>query len=336
MPVPGDTVRKSNTVLVDTAVFQRNGPDQTWGFDDLTVMSQQVDTFVSVSETPSMYQFFFNNQFIYPDHKATVAQKLAQFSGIPGVTLTDTYLFIKNTDEEIREVGYGVSLDGVSLPIQMQDIDTIYRFPLEYGDIDSAHAFLEVDVPDLGYLMMSKFRRNTVDGWGTLITPYGEFQTLRVKTEIVEYDSVYSDSIGIGMPVTRNITEYKWLANGYPEPLLTVSREGLVITASYIDSLRTSFLTVPENKPRDFDFSIYPNPSRQYISVEYELQNEADISLSIYSIYGDEIRCFFKGRQDEGFYNRFIYLKENGFRAGVYFVRLTIDNYPAVKKLVIE
>jgi hypothetical protein len=336
MPVPGDTVRKSNTILVDTAVFLLSGPGQTWLFDDLTVMSQQVDTFLSVSETPAMYQFFFNNQFIYPDYKATVAQKLAQFTGIPGLTLTDAYLFIKNTDEEIREVGYGVTLDGVAIPIQLQEIDTIYRFPLEYGNIDSSHALLQVDVPDLGYLMMSKSRSNIVDGWGTLITPYGEFQTLRVKTQIVEYDSLYSDSLGIGMPVIRNITEYKWLANGYPEPLLQINREGLGITASYIDSLRTSFLSIPDYKSRDLDFSVYPNPCHGHLTVEYELFDDADVMISIYSAYGDEIKRFQHGKQDKGYYNQVLYLKENGFRPGIYFLRLTIDHYPMVKKLIIE
>jgi hypothetical protein len=236
MPVPGDTVRKSITTFLEGFDYQASGPDRTWYFDELTVMSQQVDTFISVEETPGIYQLFFNNQFIYPAYKATVVQKLATFAGIPGMTLTDSYLFIKNTAEEYREVGYGVTLEGIQIPVQLQEIDTIYRFPLQYGNVDSAQSLLEVDIPDLGFLMIAKSRRNTVDGYGTLITPYGEFQTLRVKTEITEYDSIYSDSLGIGIPVTRNITEYKWLANGYPQPMLVVSEEPFIVTATYIDS----------------------------------------------------------------------------------------------------
>ncbi len=336
MPVPGDTVRKSNTFILDGIDFEPGGPDQTWLFDELTVVSQQVDTFVNVSETPGIYQIFFNNQFIYPDYKATVALKLGTFSAIPGLVLDDSYLFIKNTDEEIREVGYGVTLEGVPLPIQFQEIDTIYRFPLEYGDVDSAHSMFEIDVPDMGFLLMSKTRRNTVDGWGTLTTPFGEFQTLRVKTEITEYDSIFSDSIGIGFPVIRNYIEYKWLANGYPEPILLVTDEaGIGVTASYIDSIRSTFLEVPEIRKPRFEFAVFPNPCRDYISVSYELENDADVTIAIYSIYGNEMKRFAQTRQERGYYNQMLYLKENGFRSGVYLVKLTVNNIPFVRRIVV-
>jgi hypothetical protein len=337
MPVPGDTLRRSNTFVLDGIDYLSAGPDQTWLFDELTVVSQQVDTFVNVSETPSLYQIFFNNQFIYPDYKATVAQKLTSFSGIPGLTLEDTYLFIKNTDEEIREVGYGVTLDGIPLPIQFQQIDTIFRFPLEYGDIDSAHSMFQVDVPDLGFLLMSKSRRNTVDGWGTLTTPYGEFQTLRVKTEITEYDSLYSDSLGVGIPVIRNYIEYKWLANGYHEPLLVVTDEaGIGVTASYIDSVRSTFLEVPRVRKPEFSFNVFPNPCRDYISVSYELKDNSDVTISVYSIFGNEIKRFAQARQERGLYNQVLYLKESGFRSGVYLVKMTINNIPCVRRIVLD
>lgn len=336
MPVPGDTVRKSFTAVLDGIDYEQAGPDQTWYFDGLTVMSQTVDTFVDVSETPTVYQFFFNNQFIYPDYKATVALKMAEFSAIPGLTLTDAYQFMKNTSQEIREVGYGATLDGVQIPIQLQNIDTIYRFPLEYGNIDSAHSLLEVDVPDLGYLMVSKFRRNTVDGWGTLITPYGEFQTLRVKTEINEYDSVFSDSLGVGMPLLRNVTEYKWLANGYPEPILVVSAEPFYATATYIDSVRSDFLATPEIKKSDFRFSVYPNPVNNYLSIEYELDKKSAVQITLLSVYGSELKQFISCRQDQGYYKQVLYLKEQGVPAGIYMLRLTIDNIPYIRKIIVE
>jgi hypothetical protein len=183
--------------------------------------------------------------------------------------------------------------------------------------------------------MVSKFRKNTVDGWGTLTTPYGEFQTLRVKTEITEYDSLYSDSLGMGIPMTRNIIEYKWWANGYHEPVLVVSAEGFLITASYIDSVRSTFLGIPEVKGSNFEFSVYPNPCSNYLSVSYELFEDADVKISVYSIYGNEVKRFVNTRQERGYYNQVLYLKENGFKPGIYLIRLTIDNVPYVKRIVV-
>jgi len=336
MPVGGDTVRKSNTLVLDGMNYQQGGPDQIWLFRELTVMTQQVDTFINVSETPVVYQFFFYNQFIYPEYKATVAMKMAEFTVIPELTLTDSYLYLKTSEEDYREVGFGVTLAGIPLPIQYQDIDIIYRFPIEFGDIDSSHSLMSVDIPELGYLMVSKFRKNTVDGWGMLTTPYGEFQTLRVKTEIQEYDSLYSDSLGMGIPLTRNFIEYKWWANGYPEPVLQVTEEGFIITASYIDSVRFSFLNVPEVKSDNFEFSVYPNPCSNYTSVSYELFEDADVQISIFSVYGNEVKRFVDSRQEKGYYNQMLYLKENGLGSGIYLIRLTIDNVPYVKRIVVN
>ena len=336
MPSPGDTVRLSNTLVLDGIDYEQAGPGQVWDFSSLFLAAQQVDTFISINQTPAVYQLFFNNQFLYPHHKATVALKMSQFNSIPGMEISDVYQFLKNEGNEYREVGYGITLAGFPLPVQYQEIDTIYRFPLQYGDVDSSNSYIQVNVPNMGYLEIDKFRRNFVDGWGTLITPYGEFQTLRVRTEIEEYDSIYIDSLGMGMPLLRNITEYKWLGNGFPAPLMQVTVEGLVAVATYIDSLRTSFFEVPELSLYNFDFSVFPNPSTDYLSISYELLRKSDVKISIYSIYGNEMKRFASARQEKGLYNRVLYLKESGFKPGIYLVRLTVDNVPYVKRILLN
>jgi hypothetical protein len=138
------------------------------------------------------------------------------------------------------------------------------------------------------------------------------------------------------MPLTRNIIEYKWLANGFPEPVLQVTEEGFLITAAYVDSVRSTFLGVPEVKKRINGFSVFPNPSSDYLSVSYELFEDADVKISVYSIYGNEMKRFAQTNQERGLYNRVLYLKENGFKPGIYLVRLTIDNVPYVKRIVLN
>lgn len=61
---------------------------------------------------------------------------------------------------------------------------------------------------------------------------------MRVKSVIYERDSLYLDSIQSGVPVIRNITEYRWYNPDYPLPLLTISSEGMLYTVQYIDSVR--------------------------------------------------------------------------------------------------
>jgi hypothetical protein len=336
MPVPGDTVRKSTTAVLGGLNYQLSGANQTWDFSQLLFAAQQVDTFVQVAETPSIYQLFFNNQFIYPDYKATVARQLAEFTSVPSLQVSDAYQFMKNDNGEFREVGYGVSVAGVPLPVQFQQIDTIYRFPLEYGDVDSSQSRFQAGVPDLGYLMIRKSRRNYVDGWGTVITPYDQFQALRVKTEIVEYDSLYIDSLGMGMPLTRYITEYKWLAQGHSAPVMQVTEEGFLVTASYIDTARSSSLSIPEGPAPQFEFAIFPNPCNDYLSVSYELLQDSEVRISLYSVYGNEIKRFSSGKQEKGLYNRVLYLKDSGIRPGLYLLRLTVENIPYIRRILLN
>lgn len=336
MPVPGDTVRHSNTFILEGIDYEQTGPGFTWDFSSLTITAQNVDTFVSVSETPLIYQGFFNNQFIFPDYKATVAKKLAEFTSIPGFQVTDAYQFLKNSTESFQEVGYGVNLAGLSIPILYELIDTIYRFPLSYGLVDSSQSYFELDLPDLGFVSISKNRRNFADGWGTLLTPYGEFEVLRVKTEISEYDSIYIDSLNTGIPLNRYITEYKWLASGFPLPVLQITVEGFIVTASYYDTLRTSYSGLYEYHGRNTHFSVYPNPSDDFISISYELFEDSDVQISLYSVYGNQLQCFSSSVQEKGLYNRILYLKEYGFKPGIYLLRLTIDDVPYIKRILLN
>jgi len=337
MALPGDTARTSMSLIIDGVNYQEAGENWTWDFSGLEAMMQQVDTFVAITSTPIIYQLIFNNQFIYPDHKATVARKLTEFDLIPNLEISDTYQFFKNSDEEFREVGIGVTLSGVPLPIAYQEIDTIYRFPVEYGNVDSSNSSFSIDVPDLGYLGIEKKRVNYTDGWGTLITPYGEFQTLRVRTVVYEYDSIYIDSLNTGFPVERQYIEYKWLANDFCIPLLTVTEENLVAAATYIDSLRTTFTNVRETPDEtDFGFKVYPNPASEYLSVSYELFKASDVLISFYSLHGREVKRVMYSSQERGLFNKLINLRETGLEPGLYLLLLQIDQRPMVKRVLVR
>jgi hypothetical protein len=337
MPKPGDTLRTSVTAILEGIDYQATGENFTWDFTGLTVMYQRIDTFVSVASTPMIYQAVFNNQFIFPDYKATVAKKIQEFGLIPNMQITDSYQFFKESTGDYREVGAGVTIAGAALPIMYQQIDTLYRFPLQYGNSDSAHSSFNIDVPDLGYVGFIKKRVNHADGWGTLITPYGEYQALRVKTEMEEYDTIFIDSLNTGFPLNRVYTEYKWFANGFCLPLLQVNEEALMVTAAYVDSVRTNFVGVGEQQSQDeFNFNVFPNPASEYISISYELLNPSRVDIAIYSIYGKEVKKVMNSIQDHGLYNKLINTRESGLQPGMYLVVLLVDNRPFVKRFLLQ
>ena len=337
-PSPDDTLRQSVTLMIEGFDYQSAGENHTWDFSGLTVVFQQVDTFVSVSSTPSLYQAVFNNTFIFPDYKATVANKLIEFGLIPNLSITDAYQFFRLDGNEFREVGVGITLEGVPLPLMYQDIDTLYRFPLEYGDVDSATATISIDIPGLGFLGVDRKRKNIADGWGTVITPYGQFEALRVMTEITEYDTVYIDSLNMGFPINRSYTEYKWMTDEFPLPLLTITAEDLVVTASYLDSLRTDFLGTDEeaHPALDFDFKAYPNPASDYLTISYELVRPSFVVISFYSLYGKEIQRVLSCSQDRGLYSKMVNIPETDLGPGVYLLLLQIDGQVRVKRVLVQ
>jgi hypothetical protein len=79
-----------------------------------------------------------------------------------------------------------------------------------------------VSVPQTAYLRQRQLRVNKADGWGTLITPFGTFATLRIVSTLqARYTISLQGQIDTvaDAPVTR---EYKWLGKEQGIPLLRI------------------------------------------------------------------------------------------------------------------
>ena len=74
MPVANDTIRVTTANTSGVADPSLTGANYTWDYSALVPTIQNKDTFVSVSSTPYVYQFYFNDPFD-PYHKATVARR---------------------------------------------------------------------------------------------------------------------------------------------------------------------------------------------------------------------------------------------------------------------
>jgi hypothetical protein len=335
MPVPGDTIRKSVTFQAEGINFEETGQGYTWDFSDLTVMLQQVDTFKSVSETPIAYQLVFNNFIIFPDYIATVVTPVFEFDLIPGFEVSDVFWFFKASEETYEELGFGVGLNGLRIPVNYDEIDVIYNFPMEYGNADSSESSFIRSIDGLGTAASEKFRRNFVDGWGTLLTPFGSFDCLRVKTMIYQYDSVFIDSTGTGFPIEREITEYKWLSPGYTQPLLNVREEGMIVTITYPDSLRTNFLGIPENELSG-SFQIYPNPASDHFNIEIDHHENIPVDISILNLDGRLIHRIIENPGKEGKFSRHFDVAELKLKSGIYLLMIRQGKHQATGKLIVR
>lgn len=180
MPDPGDTLRVSQTLTLTGNTYLQTGANQTWDFSNLVPLSQRVEKFLTVSSTGATNQLLFNNQLIFPNSYSSIAQELA-LPAIPGgLTLTDTYGFFRETSSQFRQTGYSGVLNGQTVPVAFTSPDVLYSFPMGYQGTDASASGYEINVPGTIYLAHQQIRDILADGWGTLITPFGTFETLRL------------------------------------------------------------------------------------------------------------------------------------------------------------
>jgi len=282
MPVSGDTIRTSNGVnpggIYD---FARTGNNLIWDFTGLENIGQQVDTFLTVTQTPIIFWPFFLTS-------ANLARKVSGTGLIPGLPVESAFQYFNKTSSAYSDIGTGLVLSGLPIPLKYTDPDVLYRFPMTVGFQDTVDSYLEVSVPDLGYLMVDRNRINLVDGWGVLKSPYGEFEVLRLKSIVSEYDSIFVDSLGIGFPIQRNYIEYKWIGQGFGIPLLQVSIDTLLQTESivFVDSVREINVGIGQTNIQLHSLKVYPNPADNYIDMDLSGITDRIISIRLLDMAG--------------------------------------------------
>ena len=259
----------------------RRGANQTWNYTSLVPTSQRVESFVPasvVTATSLFYAFTFGP--LGGANRATVAspQALPVPPGISlPIALTDSYQFFSlsaagATPQDFRSVGFGASLNGTAVPVTYASTaqqDVIYRFPLSFASLaDSSNSFFSTPaaVATAGYLSQKRKRVNTPDAWGTLTTPFGTFQTVRIVTKLTDHDSVAfggTPGQGFDIPLTR---EYKWLAKGQHVPVLTITTrlvggQEVVSGVEYRDIYRRIIRLGTRDAALDAGLAAAPNPS---------------------------------------------------------------------------
>lgn len=229
MPVSGDTLRFS-TALLDSSVllnYQNSGANQTWNFDSLRVISQGVQRFISSTQTA--YSSVPTNR---------IGLLFADTISLGGSSVNDVYNFItsSSTDFSIDYRAASVPTGFALFPVlRIQDPyidkDEVFQFPLNFGDRDSSTFNFVFNNSLLGvYYGSSGYRINEVDAWGTMTTPYGTFNTLRVITDMVSLDTVSFSGQNIAIP--SHVRTYQWIANGERVPVMTVN--GVVIAETFV------------------------------------------------------------------------------------------------------
>lgn len=336
--IAGDTFRVSNASGIGINNLDTTGANITWDYSSLTALTQTVDTFVAVSSTPFLYQLYFNNQFTYPNTKATVATKIATPALPPGapITISNSYGFYKVNTAAFAQVGFGATISGLPTSIPYDSLDYVYRFPMNYLNEDSCKYKFQLSLPGIGYLRRRATRVNIVDGWGTLITPFGTFNTLRVKSTTYATDTIYITQLMFGTQIVQQPTvEYKWIGVNSGIPYLTINATDgplqTVTSVSYRDSIRPVISIGLAEQNEINNMLVYPNPADAKSILSFEQKQSGKVKIELYSANGKLIRMLTDAYLPQGL--NVIPIDLTAETSGLYFVRIKNDSYSVTKKL---
>lgn len=263
------------------------GANFNWDYSQLGRTGQRLDTILDPTATNTLFSFFFiNSPFnVNRSNQATRGQTFQ----LAGISLSDVFNYNYNSSTEFSQKGFGAVVNGIPLPIAYSPHDIQYRFPLTYNDADTVSFGYEIDLTTtIGiYYKVNKTRQNIVDGWGALTTPFGTFDVIRVKSTIIERDSLYIDSLGFGFNTPAITTrEYKWLGKGYGLPLLQINTTAgnTVTSILYQDSVRVNSINddiLFSNEP-----IIFPNPASKNIFIRYNLNKPGELEINLLNSEG--------------------------------------------------
>lgn len=334
MPSAGDTMRYS--VASTNGISEgANGGDQTWDFSNLVSTSQYLDEFLPVSETPLTYVFVFSNSC----NMGRLDNSAFQIPTIPfvDITINDIFNFYKNSASNFSQKGFGASINGFPIPIPYSAPDVLVPLPLSTNSTSTSPYSFDIQIPTLGYYGRDAVRNNSVDGWGTLITPFGTFQTLRLRSELVYTDSIAIDQFGFGFQLPE-LTEvkYQWLAPDFGWPLLEITSGFAGVTrVIYRDNVPNSIGF--EALSNITDVSIYPNPASEIAVIKSELPKAGTMDYSLFDAQGKLIYQVNRGMQPAGPCMEFLTLKNLGISDGLYFIKIQHGKAnPVIRPLLVN
>lgn len=207
MPGSNDTLRYTNIQTASVSNYTQTGPNFNWNFGTVVSTSSGVRQFKSALQTP--YAFYFLSSGEYGEK---IADTLV--GGTGSISITQYYNFYKKQTSPTNAFvadGAGMTISGIPVPSYYSDKDEMYMFPMTYPKYDSTTFKFSTLTTTLIPIKYSKagYRVTVVDGWGTITTPYGTENCLRLVTTQYSNDTtVITLPIPLLPPVKIGIKNY--------------------------------------------------------------------------------------------------------------------------------
>lgn len=270
-PGSNDTLRYTNAQISSVGNYTQTGANFTWNFSGLVYTSQGVRDFKQALQTPYAFFFFGINEY---------GEKIADNIAAGPLTITNYYNYYRKQTSPVNAFvadGIGMTFSSIPVPSYFSDKDELYTFPLTFGDYDSTtFKFSTPTTTALPFTYKKTgYRVTMVDGWGTITTPYGTANCLRLLTTQYSQDTIKYNTFSFGFP--NNQRSYQWLTLNEKIPYLEIN--GALTGANFTPNqvrYRDTYQN-PAGVHENADLSsieFYPNPGKDKLWLHFTRNGE--------------------------------------------------------------
>jgi hypothetical protein len=174
-----------------------------------------------------------------------------------------------------------------------------------------------------------------------------------LRGDLVAGDKIWSDTVNFWPGVLSGAVEFKFgcaypgadTVNGGTSPLDNEAGFGLnhifsllppgPITLFHVfGDMVSSVISENPNLPNEFTLSQnYPNPFNPTTKISFSISKDANVSLKVYNIMGEEVATLLRGFQKAGGYD--VTFDASSFASGMYIYKLESENFTATKKMIL-
>jgi hypothetical protein len=264
-----------------------SGENQHWDFSTLKKAEGTPDTliFVNPAQTP-----WFNN---FPTSTFAETRDAGDFS------------FYQQSASGIDIIGE----TGLGLAGKFNPPLTFIKFPMNFGSSNrsTGQLIIKDSTSQSGPLMDSVrivvdiIHEYVADGWGTIKTPGGSFDVLRIASKTI---SVSETQLHFKTGMWTSLDDkqvnasssYSWYAKGYGSDIFTVNFDrdstwSKLTSVEWLESVSDNVVLGTDTKMSEAEINISPNPSRgSFIVVA---GNASPVtSVFVYNAMGAEVKSF--------------------------------------------
>lgn len=284
MPQSGDTARVMNAAIAANIATRlaATGADFEWDFADLQPQTDELHNYRAGLQTP---YFYFLTAY---------GREVQESVNLLVINLEQLYDFYNLNNNRFAVTGKGFTVTGLPLPAFFSDADEMFFLPLTFQRNDSSTFAYGLDIPTVGEYSSRGGRKTEVDGWGSITTPTGTYDCLRVKSTLRISDSITFNGFNIGLP-QRTEVQYYWLAKGEKAPILKATGNSFFgqFTPNVIQYRYNAPVLVPPLKVQveAGKVLLYPNPTSEsfYLAVNGIDRIEA---VQMFDEYGRLVKAF--------------------------------------------